>query len=76
MTTKVPARNVSRKVRYTRRGSSPEIVKLKASGASKARVYASEELMIDASLVSEVKYRGGAKVSTVKSSSFSNVKED
>ncbi|MEN8247464.1 MAG: PspC domain-containing protein [Bacteroidota bacterium] len=53
-----------------------EIVKLKASGASKARVYASEELKIDASLVSEVKYRGGAKVSTVKSSSFSNVKED
>ena len=53
-----------------------EDVTLKASGASKARVYASEELRIEASLVSEVKYRGGAKVSKVKSSSFSNVKED
>ena len=53
-----------------------EDVTLKSSGASKARVYASENLKIDASLVSEVKYRGGAKVSKVKSSSFSNVKED
>jgi phage shock protein PspC (stress-responsive transcriptional regulator) len=53
-----------------------ENVTLKASGASKARIYASEELKIDASLVSEVKYRGGAKVSKVKSSSFSNVRED
>ena len=53
-----------------------EIVSLKASGASKARIYATEELEIEASLVSEVKYRGGAKVSKVKSSSFSNVRED
>ena len=53
-----------------------ENVTLKASGASKARVYASEELKINASLVSEVKYRGGAKVSTIKSSSFSRIKED
>jgi phage shock protein PspC (stress-responsive transcriptional regulator) len=53
-----------------------ENVTLKASGASKARIYASEKLNINASLVSEVKYRGGAKVSKVKSSSFSNVKED
>jgi hypothetical protein len=53
-----------------------ENVTLKASGASKARIFASESLNIDASLVSEVKYRGGAKVSKVKSSSFSNVKED
>ena len=53
-----------------------EDVSIKASGASKARVYASEKLNIEASLVSEVKYRGGAKVSKVKSSSFSNVKED
>jgi phage shock protein PspC (stress-responsive transcriptional regulator) len=53
-----------------------ENVTLKASGASKARIYASEELKIEASLISEVKYRGGAKVSTVKSSAFSKVKED
>jgi hypothetical protein len=53
-----------------------EDVTLKASGASKARIYASEKLKIEASLVSEVKYRGGAKVSLVKSSSFSNIKED
>jgi phage shock protein PspC (stress-responsive transcriptional regulator) len=53
-----------------------EDVTLKASGASKARVYATEELRIEASLVSEVKYRGGAKVTKVKSSSFSNIKED
>jgi phage shock protein PspC (stress-responsive transcriptional regulator) len=53
-----------------------ENVKLKASGAAKARIYASEELKIEASLISEVKYRGGARVSTVKSSAFSKVKED
>ena len=53
-----------------------EEVTLKASGASKARIYASEKLKIDASLVSEVKYRGGAEVTSVKSTSFSNVKED
>jgi len=53
-----------------------ENVTIKASGASKARVYATDNLSIDASLVSEVKYRGGAKVSKTKSSKFSNVRED
>ncbi len=53
-----------------------ENVTIKASGASKARVYATDNLSINASLVSEVKYRGGAKVNKIKSSAFSNVKED
>lgn len=55
---------------------SAEDVTLKASGAAEAKVYATETLTIDASLVSDVKYRGGAKVSKVKSSSFSSVRED
>ena len=55
---------------------SAEDVTLKASGAAAAKVYATETLTIDASLVSDVKYRGGAKVSKVKSSSFSSVRED
>jgi hypothetical protein len=53
-----------------------EIVKLKASGAATVKVYASETLQINASLVSDVKYRGGAEVTKVKASSFSNVRED
>lgn len=53
-----------------------ENVKLKTSGAAKARVYASEDLTIEASLISDVKYRGGAKVTKVKSSAFSRVQED
>ena len=51
-------------------------IDLQASGAAKARVYATEKLTIDASLVSDVKYRGGAKVTKVKSSAFSNVQEE
>ena len=53
-----------------------EMVKLKASGASEAKVFASETLEINASLISDVKYRGGAEVTKVKASSFSNVRED
>jgi hypothetical protein len=51
-------------------------VKLKASTAAQAKVYASETLEINAGLVSDVKYRGGAKVTKVKSSTFSNIRED
>ena len=38
-----------------------EHVKLKASTAAQAKVFASETLEINAGLVSDVKYRGGAK---------------
>ncbi len=51
-------------------------IDLQTSGAAKARVYATETLTIDASLVSDVKYRGGANVTRIKSTSFSHVKED
>ena len=49
--------------------------RVKASGASKAKVYASEILDIKASLISEIKYRGGARVISDKSSSMSNIVE-
>ena len=49
--------------------------KVKASGASKVKVYASEILDIKASLISEVKYRGEARVISDKSSSMSNIVE-
>ena len=49
--------------------------KVKASGASKVKVYASEILDIKASLISEIKYRGEAKVISDKSSSMSNIVE-
>ena len=52
-------------------------VQLKKLGCvTEAKVFATETLSIDASLVSDVRYRGGAKVSKVKSSSFSSVRED
>ena len=50
-------------------GFQAEYGKVRASGASKVKIYASERLEIDASLISEVQYRGGAEVIKNKSSS-------
>ena len=52
-------------------GFQAEYGKVRASGASKVKIYASERLEIDASLISEVQYRGGAEVIKNKSSSSS-----
>lgn len=68
--------NVSTASSFNSYNFSAENVTLKASGAAEAKVYATETLTIDASLVSDVRYRGGAKVSKVKSSSFSSVREE
>jgi phage shock protein PspC (stress-responsive transcriptional regulator) len=49
--------------------------RIKASGASKAKVYASEILDIKASLISKIKYRGGAEVISDRTSSMSTIEE-
>lgn len=49
---------------------------IRATGVSKAQVYASNTLNIHASLVSEVEYRGGAEVNISDTSSLSHIEKD
>ena len=56
-------------------GFKAENGKVRASGASKVKIFASEELEIKASLISEVQYRGGATIIMDESSSKRNVEQ-